>query len=151
MENTALEFLKIQLAFNDNVLNKNLEEVSNEEALIFPNGNVNCANWVLGHLIFIRNSLIKVLGGNAVWEDKDFFFYNRGEKPLEHKDKFIGFETLRSYYKDSQNELQRVVAKPENSNHASIQDLAGLMLHEIYHSGQIGTLRRLLGKEGAIK
>ena len=151
MGNTALEFLKIQIDFNNNVLSKNISGITNEEALIFPNGDVNCANWVLGHLIFIRNSLIKILGGNTVWDDNEFSFYNRGEKALEHKDKLIDFETLRSYFKDTENELNRVLSKTENVTEENLQNLAGLMLHEIYHNGQLGTLRRLLGKEGVIK
>lgn len=80
MKNTALEFLKIQLRFNNNVVTENCKGITNEEAMIFPNGNVNCANWVLGHLIFVRNALIRVLGGNAVWEDDVYSFYNRGAK-----------------------------------------------------------------------
>lgn len=151
MNTTALEFLKIQLDFNYDVLTKNIKGISNEEALVFPNGDVNCANWVLGHLIMVRNALIKILGGNAVWNDDEFLFYSRGEKPLEQKDNFIDFETLVSYLKDTQNELNRILAKKESLEEEHLQDLAGLSLHEIYHCGQLGTLRRLLGKEGAIK
>lgn len=151
MDTNALEFLKIQTDFNNDVISKNISGINNEEAMIFPNGEINSANWVLGHLIFIRNAMISVLGGEKVWNDEEFFFYNRGEKPLQHKEKFPDFETLKSYFKDSQNELERIFRKLENINPENMQDLAGLMLHEIYHAGQLGILRRFLGKEGAIK
>ena len=151
MKNTALEFLKIQIKFNNNVVTENCKGITNEEAMIFPNGNVNCANWVLGHLIFVRNALIRVLGGNAVWEDNVYSFYNRGAKPLEHVNEFVPFNSLWSYYLETQKELDRILAQSDEQESTNIEDLAGLSLHEIYHSGQLGTLRRLLGKEGAIK
>jgi hypothetical protein len=68
MEATALEFLKIQVDFNNDVISKNIAGISNEEAMIFPDNNANPANWILGHLIFIRNAMIQVLGGDKVWE-----------------------------------------------------------------------------------
>ena len=82
MQANALQFLKIQLQFNNEVISKNLAGISNEEAMIFPNGEVNNVNWVFGHLIFIRNAMIKILGGTPVWNDEEFSFYDRGAKPL---------------------------------------------------------------------
>lgn len=151
MEATALEFLKIQVDFNNDVISKNIAGISNEEAMIFPDNNANPANWILGHLIFIRNAMIQVLGGDKVWEDEEFSFYDRGEIPLQKKEKFIEFETLKSYFKDTENELNRIFRSLEKIEPETINDLAGLMLHEIYHAGQLGYLRRILGKEGAIK
>ena len=151
MEATALEFMKIQVDFNNDVISKNITGISNEEAMIFPDNNANPANWILGHLIFIRNAMIQVLGGDKFWEDEEFSFYDRGEIPLQQKEKFIEFETLKSYFKDTENELNRIFRSLEKIEPETINDLAGLMLHEIYHAGQLGYLRRILGKGGAIK
>ncbi|UOE42320.1 hypothetical protein MTP09_06705 [Chryseobacterium suipulveris] len=151
MKATAHEFLKIQLDFNNSVISKNISGIIHEESMVFPNGEVNCMNWVFGHLIFVRNTMIQILGGEKVWNDDEFSFYARGEKPLLHQEKFPDFETLKSYFKDTENELNHVLAKTENIKAENLEDLAALMLHEIYHSGQIGYLRRILGKEGTIK
>lgn len=151
MENNALEFLKTQINFNNNILSKNIERITNEEALVFPNGNVNSANWVLGSIIFVRHFLIKILGGDEVGNAEDFSFYKRGAKLLEDKNQFPDFETLKSYFKKSENELNRILSNKEVIPEENIGDLAALTLHEIYHCGQLGSLRKFLGKEGAIK
>lgn len=151
METNTVAFIKIQADFNNNIISKNISGISNEEALIFPNGDVNCMNWIVGHLLFVRNTLIEMLGGEPVWNNDEFLFYNRGAKPLENTDKFPPFDTLKSYFKDTENELNRVLNRLQEINADRIEDVAGLMLHEIYHSGQLGYLRRILGKEGMIK
>lgn len=151
MEATALDFLKTQLKFSDeDVISKNIDGISNDEAMIFPDGNVNCVNWIMGHLIFMRNNLIQILGGKPVWDNADFKFYDRYAKPLESKDQFPDFETLKTYYKKSTTALNSAIEKTESANSADLGDLAGLMLHEIYHGGQFGILRKLLGKDGAV-
>jgi hypothetical protein len=50
----------------------NIEGITNEEALIFPNGEANCMNWVLGHLIHIRNPLLNILGEEPFGTVKNF-------------------------------------------------------------------------------
>ncbi len=151
MEANTLQFLKIQFGFNSSVISKNIAGISNEESLVFPNGNANPANWVLGHLIQVRNAMISILGGNPVWNEEEFSVYNRGEKPENHVQNLTPFENLINYYKDSEKELNRIFSILKETDPKFTEDLAALMLHEIYHAGQLGYQRRLLGKEGAIK
>ena len=151
MEATALEFLKIQFDFNSDVISKNIAAITNEESQMFHQNGANPLNWIFGHLILVRNSMIAIFGGTPVWNDEEFSIYKRGEKPEQHKDSFTDFETLKSYYKDSENELNRIFKSSVEINPKNISDLSALMLHEIYHAGQLGYIRRLLGKEGAIK
>ncbi len=151
MEAKALQFMKIQLKFNDQVIVKNIDEISNEEALIFPAGGANPANWIFGHLIFIRNSMIEILGGKAVWNNDAYTFYERGAEPKAHTGKFPEFDILKNFYSESRIILDRLLSETEYINEKDAEDLAALMLHEIYHAGQLGYMRRLLGKEGAVK
>ncbi len=151
MEATALEFLKIQFDFNSDVISKNIAAITNEESQMFHQNGANPLNLIFGHLILVRNSMIAILGGKPVFNDDEFSVYKRGENPEQHKDSFTDFETLKSYYKDSENELNRIFKSSVEINPKNISDLSALMLHEIYHAGQLGYIRRLLGKEGAIK
>lgn len=150
MKDNTLQFLKIQIDFNNSVISKNISGISHKESMVFHEYEANPFNWIFGHLIFIRNTMIQVLGGKKVWKDDEFSFYNRGEIPKNHIDN-IDFDILKSYFKDSENELNRILSKTENIKPENLEDLAGLMLHEIYHAGQLGYIRRLLGKEGMIK
>ncbi len=146
-----IEIVKIQLSSSYKVILMNIEGITNEEAMIFPNGEANCMNWVLGHLIYIRNPLLNILGEESVWNSEQFSCYNRGETPLERKDEFVSFDELISYLKQSQDKLESKLDAMETFNPEQIKDISTLCFHEIYHSGQLGYIRRLLGKPGAIK
>ncbi len=56
MEATALEFLKIQVDFNNDVISKNIAGISNEEAMIFPDNNANPANFDLVDFVNAKGS-----------------------------------------------------------------------------------------------
>ena len=146
-----IEIIKYLIFSNYKVISMNINDISDEEAMIFPNGEANCMNWVLGHLIYIRNAFLNILGEESVWDNEKFSFYNRGEIPLNRKGEFISFEELKSYLQESQNKFETKLNSLENIDPAIINDVSGLSLHEIYHSGQFGYLRRILGKPGAIK
>ena len=151
MKSNAVLLLKTQIEFNQNVIEKNLEGISHHESMIFPNGEANSMNWIFGHLIFVRNTLLEIVGEKPVWNDEDYPFYNRGVIPVQLQYEFLDFETLKTYFRESQNRLNRALENRNDLPVENISDIAGLSLHEIYHSGQLGYIRRILGKEGAIK
>jgi hypothetical protein len=121
-----IEIIKIQISSSYTVVSKNIEGITNEEALIFPNGEANCMNWVLGHLIHIRNPLLNILGEEPVWDSEKFSCYNRGEIPLERKDEFVSFDELKSYLKQSQDRLNSKLDKMESFNPEQIKDISTL-------------------------
>lgn len=146
-----IEIVKFLVSNNYTVILMNIDGVTNEEAMIFPNGDANCMNWILGHLIYIRNAFLNVLNEQSVWDQEKFSCYNRGEIPLNRKDEFVSFEELKNYLEKTQVRLEDKLVHLESIDDAIINDVSGLCLHEIYHSGQFGYLRRILGKPGAIK
>ncbi|GEJ47894.1 MULTISPECIES: hypothetical protein [unclassified Chryseobacterium] len=146
-----VELIKNQVVSTYYVISSNIEGITNEESMVFPNGEANCMNWILGHLIYIRNPLLNILGEESVWDSEKFSFYNRGEIALDHKDKLVSFEELKSYLKQSQDKLEAKLNTLNSFQTEMVKDISTLSLHEIYHSGQLGYLRRILGKPGAIK
>lgn len=146
-----IELIKNQVVSNYQVISLNIEGITHEESMIFPNGEANCMNWILGHLIYIRNPFLNILGKESVWDSEKFSCYNRGEIPLNRKDELISFEDLKSYLKQSQDRLDAKLSTLDCFKPEMVNDISMLSLHEIYHSGQLGYLRRILGKPGAIK
>lgn len=146
-----IEIVKVQVFSNYKVISMNIESITHEESMIFPNGEANCMNWILGHLIYIRNGFLNILGEEPVWDNEKFSCYNRGALPLERKDELVGFEELKSYLQQSQDQLEAKLITVESFDPKAIDDIAIFCLHELYHSGQLGYLRRILGKPGAIK
>lgn len=144
----AKEFLQTQLIFNHRIVNQNIEDISHDESMNFHSG-ANSVNWLLGHIIYGRNLVIKLLGGKLVWDEQKMICYSRGIKATDYIHDFISFDELKAFFNNTQ---EIILATLDNADISNIsKDLAGLALHEIYHSGQIGYCRRLLGKEGKIK
>lgn len=146
-----IELIKNQVVSNYQVISLNTEGITHEESMIFPNGEANCMNWILGHLIYIRNPLLNILGEESVWDSEKFSCYNRGEIPLDRKGELVSFKDLKSYLKQSQDRLEAKLGALDSFKPEMVNDISTLSLHEIYHSGQLGYLRRILGKPGAIK
>ncbi|MGG5207999.1 hypothetical protein ACQWU4_03565 [Chryseobacterium sp. MIQD13] len=145
------EIVKVQVFSNYKVILMNIDGITQEESMVFPNGEANCMNWILGHLLYIRNAFLETLGETSVWDDEKFSCYNRGAIPLDRIDELVTFEELKSYLQQSQDKLEAKLITIESFNPETINDIAIFCLHELYHSGQLGYLRRVLGKPGAIK
>lgn len=151
IQSNEIALVKHQIGVTYKVISINTEGITHEESMIFPDGEANCMNWVLGHLIYIRNGFLNMLGEQAVWDGESFSGYNRGAVPLERKEELVDFEDLKSYLKRSQDQLEAKLSTLERFNPDQVNDIATLCFHENYHSGQLGYIRRLLGKSGGIK
>ncbi|AZA76949.1 hypothetical protein EG347_05225 [Chryseobacterium sp. G0186] len=150
-KSNEIELVKNQVSSTAIVVFLNIEGITNEESMIFPNDEANCMNWILGHMIYIRNAFLNILGEESIWNNEQFSCYNRGEIAWNRKAEFVSFEELKSYFKQSQEKLQAKLNSMESFNPDNIKDISTLCLHEIYHSGQLGYLRRILGRPGAIR
>ena len=45
--------------FSYGAIKRNLDDVTNDESLLQPPGAGNCLNWVLGHIVAARNTVLK--------------------------------------------------------------------------------------------
>jgi uncharacterized damage-inducible protein DinB len=146
-------------------MQRNLAGVSHQEGLLSPNPSGNCMNWVLGHVVATRR-LVLALAGMEFAGEELVARYVRGSQPLKPGEAPADLATLRGLLDDSQGQLLAALAAisderlsapipeawrrpPLTGNIGSA--LARLNAHENYHAGQIGLLRRLVGKEGAIR
>jgi uncharacterized damage-inducible protein DinB len=152
--------------FSYGAIKRNLEDLTNEESLVQPPGAGNSLNWVLGHVVAARNTVLKLAGRAPMVGEEITAHYGRGSQPLQPGDKVPDLATLRGILGDTQQRLVPALAAlsydalaqpvPEQMRRppltGSVADaLIRLHYHEGYHNGQIGLLRRLAGKEGAIK
>ena len=152
--------------FSYGAIKRNLEGVTNEDSLVQPPGAGNCLNWVLGHIVAARNTALKLAGAAPVAGDDITAHYVRGSDPLQPGEQVPDLGTLCGVLSDSHNQLVPALAVlsaealsqpvPEQLRRPPLTGsvanaLIRLHYHEGYHNGQIGLLRRLAGKEGAIK
>ena len=146
-------------ALNHHALHRNLDGVTDEEALLQPVSG-NCLNWVVGHIVASRNGVLEVLGAEPYWPADPASRYARGSAPVTGVEAFaVSFREIVQAFDGSQERIASALAgaseadlaKPHAQDQSVGEWLSFLHFHEAYHIGQTGLLRRLVGKEGAIK
>lgn len=158
-----IETLCFQFGASYGIALRNLEGVSHSESLTAPQPGGNCLNWVVGHLLASRSKLLELLGQQRIWNAEEVAVYERGSEPIG-PDNARPFEELRDAYQSSQEALldglrtvpRERLSEPAPFSPGGRQDesfgslLALFAVHEAYHVGQTGVLRRIAGHPGAM-
>lgn len=143
--------------WNSRVNTRNLDGISHEDSLVQPPGG-NCINWIVGHIIVSRDSMLRLLGADPVAPPKVADRYSRGSAPVSQADDgVVPLEELRSLLNLSTEALldafsslePDLLSRPEGERTVGDR-VQFLLLHDTYHAGQIGLARRIAGKPGAI-
>jgi uncharacterized damage-inducible protein DinB len=116
------------------------------------------AAWIVGHLVSTRRRIVKLLGGSLpedpVWEQH----YARGGPGIgAHLEWPALLEAFRGTDEVLKSAFQQVPDWDRPTTNPALgleqpleQVLTFLFMHECYHLGQIGIIRKLLGLPGAI-
>jgi hypothetical protein len=104
--------------------------------------------------------MLEMLGEKPIWSEKKAEPYGRGTSPLTDADAAAGVDEMLAAITASHERIAAALARvSEETLDAPIEPgktstvgtrLVGLQFHEAYHAGQLGILRRLTGKKGAI-
>src|ERR1700679_826318 len=133
-----LPILKL-FSSNEMVFKINFEGITQEESLIEIN-NCNSVNWILGHMVYIRNTILGLLGLPPLAEEKMKEVYGRGVvKP--DMTKAVLLDTLKKMYEDSQPYIMKALEKLKDE--AVLEQLTFMGFHEAYHLGQVGMWRKM--------
>jgi len=155
--------LVAQFEFSQWALLRNLEGITDEEALSQPKPGGNSINWIAGHVITPRQGFLKAFGKPGFLSATSQPAYNRGSKPGDAMPETL--TAIREMLAQSHDALVAAISdfdeatlaskapfSPGGNPNETVGSLLGkLVIHESYHAGQIGMARRLLGKEGAIQ
>jgi uncharacterized damage-inducible protein DinB len=156
---TSNGILRFLYDFNHVAINRNCEGLVHNETLVRPQPKGNCANWVLGHIVYNRSFILTLVKEQPLWGEGEGDQYARESKPLEPKDA-LPLTKLLADFEETQVRLRRGLdALPaeeldlkheEGAMRPRGAQLHFLHFHEAYHAGQLGLLRRMAGKDGAI-
>lgn len=161
-----IEILREQAKVVHRVLRMNVEGLTQEESLIQPQGGGNCLNWVVGHLVHVYNDfLLQLLGQEPVLGKDVLARYGRGSGELHHASEALPLTELLAAWDESSKRLDAGLAavtpetldkpapySPRKNPDETIRSLLTIsMFHQAYHCGQSGLLRRMAGKEGAMR
>ena len=171
MTAAALETLRDVEAFRHQarvahqILRLNTEGLTQKESLIQPAPAGNCLNWVVGHVVWIYEQMLPLLGQEPVLEKDALKRYARGTPPLQDAAEALPIQDLLAAWDEASKRfntgLKGLTAEaldrpapfsPGNDPNETVRSLLTLIsFHQAYHAGQTGLLRRMAGKEGMIK
>ena len=83
------EIFIIQFEFIYKALSLNIENITHEESVIFPEIGGNCMNWMLGHILDYRNRMLVILNQEPIWSKETITCYKRGTNAAAEKDNFL--------------------------------------------------------------
>jgi len=163
-QTTALaETLAIQFGMNQYIAKMNLEGITHEESLVRAAETGNHINWLVGHVVATRCALLPSLRQEAPWGEEQTRVYRRGSSAAVDTDYLPFDEVVRAFHTTQERILAGVAALTDEELAAPApfspgggpETLGSLLtkstVHEGYHLGQTGILRRVVGKPGAIR
>jgi uncharacterized damage-inducible protein DinB len=151
--------LKRLYGINHQALHVNVAGVTNEEAIVQPAPAGNCLNWVVGHIVASRNGVLQAIGEELIWPKEEAKRYARSSEPIRGASDGKPLDRILMDFDRSQERIQSALDRMTDTDLAQSRGdddtvagwLAFLHFHEAYHVGQTALLRRLIGKEGAIR
>ncbi len=142
------------------VVNAQLDGLSHEDCLLQLPFRGNCANWVLGHIVSSRSSMIKQITGQTYWNDEADALYKFGSEPITDGEHALHLDRLREELQNSAGALKTAVAGAsqeqldaiwnEERKTSLLDFLLFMTWHESYHAGQFEYLRQLAGKNDKV-
>ncbi len=154
----SVDALQKLFGINHRAVELNVKGLSHEESLIQPPGGGNCLNWVAGHVVANRNFVLGLLGEQPIWTAEEAEPYKRGSAPIQDGARARKFEKILADFSIAQERIRAGLGRLKDEDlgtkkgDESLGDtLHFLQFHEAYHIGQMGLLRRMAGKEGAIR
>jgi uncharacterized damage-inducible protein DinB len=138
----------------------NVEAMTHEDSLVQPAAG-NCANWILSHLVYVHNNVMRMLGDDPVWMNDRLAAPQSA--PIVDPEDAIDWNALRDRFLGSRDRcmaaierasdelLAEMVPGPTGTPVPRAQLLGFLALHQAYHAGQLGLTRRIAGLDGAIR
>lgn len=160
-----VEVLRHQARLTHQVVRLNTDGLTQEESLVQPHPGGNCLNWIVGHLVAIYDRALPLLGQEPVMGAGAMERYDRGSAPLRDPAEARPLAELLAAWDEASRRAAAGLAgltaealdrpapfSPGDDPDETMRTLVATMIfHQAYHAGQTGVLRRIAGREGAIR
>ncbi|HUN88986.1 MAG TPA: DinB family protein [Terriglobales bacterium] len=161
---TEVDLLRQNAQVTAEILRKNVAGITHEESMRQPQPAGNCLNWVVGHLVFVYDQILPMVGQQPVFAKDELARYGRGTAPLVSSDEAKDLGELMKAWDEACTRYDAGLAaltpehldaksgvSPRNNPNETVRSLLGLVsFHQAYHTGQAGILRRMAGRERAV-
>ena len=147
---------------NLGIIKAQTEGLSHADSLLQPPFRGNCLNWVLGHMADNRNTMLRLLGEEAIIGEAQAKRYGYDSEPVcGDEDDILTLEQLLAVLEQGQSalaaRLEKITAEElagEVESFLGTSTLGQLIFflywHETYHVGQPEYLRQLAGKDDKV-
>ncbi|HSF81327.1 MAG TPA: hypothetical protein VLA49_08840 [Anaerolineales bacterium] len=138
------------------------EGVSHAESLLQAPYNINCLNWVVGHIAVNRDNVLELLGQERLLSAAETDRYRSESQPIRPGDQDVlqlerlleilerGLELIAaSLVALSREELTREIQVGQIKMNVG-ERLFGFYFHDTYHTGQTDLLRQVAGKNDKV-
>jgi uncharacterized damage-inducible protein DinB len=146
------------------VVQLNVEGLTQSDSLIQPRPAGNCLNWVVGHLVCVYENVLPLLGQKPVMDADTLKRYDRGSPPIKSAADAMELSELMTAWDEAAERIDTGLAgltsealeapapfSPSGNTNETVRSLLIVILfHQAYHAGQMGMLRRVAGKNGAL-
>lgn len=149
-------------ALNLRLMRMQCDGLSHADSLIQTPYNINCMNWVLGHIATSRDRVLRLVGEEPMLTEKEFNRYKTESDPVEEDgEDVIKLERLLEILTVGQERLTAGFSRlTEEQLLGQVQvgerqvplgaRLHGFYFHDTYHTGQTDLLRQFAGTNDKI-
>ena len=160
-----MDFSLVIRGFKRNVslVEAHADGISHEASLTQAPYNVNCFNWVVGHMITSRNALFRNIAGEELWSTDDGLErYRRESEPITEDGEGVWqLADLLAALGESQQRIEQQLGEASAEYLAEEVEVDGrsasrearilfAYFHDTYHTGQLDLLRQMSGKSDKI-
>jgi len=157
--------LRHQVRAIHRVVKLNVDGLTQDESLIQPQPGGNCLNWVIGHLLWVYDQMLPMVGQSPVLGTDTLKRYARGTPHIQNPAEALDLARLMAAWDEAAQRMeaglesltpealdQPAPLSPTNNPNETVSSLlASVFFHQAYHAGQTGLLRRMAGKECALR
>lgn len=143
---------------NRRVIHAQADGLTHEQSLTQSEFNVNCFNWVLGHIVDSRSRLLAQFGGDEVMSDDVGVRYRRESDPVTADGPdVVPFDELLRMLDRTQELLDDLLGEAteawlaeetpvtEDRTSPRLNQIHFTYFHDTYHTGQTDLLRQMSG------
>ena len=153
----TLDQLAEGFALNMRLMMMQSAGLSHAESLIQAPYNINCLNWVLGHLAVNRDRVLRTIGVDPLLSEDEFNRYKTESDPIiEDGEDVIKLERLLEILTDGQERINRGFSQLTEAQLSSLiqvgerqiqlgERLHGFYFTDTYHTVQTDLLRQIAG------
>ena len=137
------------------VIKRQTDGLTHEQSLLQPALRGNCMNWVLGHMLEVRNEILQQLDQPSVLPTPEAAFYQSESAPITPSSPALPLATLLTGFDESLACIEQGLQSVPEEKMATIinqerqatlrASISFSVWHEAYHLGQLEYLRQLTG------